>query len=96
MRDKSKNQFSTNSRINGVQKSGFSEIPKKKTNNTKNVLFVFFSNLSNLNDFYLDLTNDKGRNKKQLLLFLELKSPIPVFHPAILYVFVFIKINRYS
>ena len=32
MRDKTKNQFSTNSRINGVQKSGFSEIPKKKKN----------------------------------------------------------------
>ncbi len=48
--------FATDSRTKGVQKSGFSEISKKKkTSNTKNVLFVFLSSFSNRNDFFLDL-----------------------------------------
>ena len=59
MRDKTKNQFSTNSRINGVQKSGFSEIPKKKNEQYKKRIVRFFLQFLNLNDFCLDLTNDK-------------------------------------
>ncbi len=41
MRDKTKNQFSTNSRINGVQKSGFSEIPKKNEQYKKRIVRFF-------------------------------------------------------
>ena len=51
---KVKISFATDSPINGDQKSVFSEI-SKKTSNTKNVLLVFFSNFSNLNDFCLNL-----------------------------------------
>ena len=51
---KLKISFATDSRTNGGQKSGFSEI-SRKTINTKSVLLVFLSNFSNLNDFCLDL-----------------------------------------
>ena len=55
MWDKSKNQFCYRLSNKRRPKVRFFGNFKKKTSNTKSVLFVFSSNFSNLNDFCLDL-----------------------------------------
>ena len=76
--------FATDSRVNGIQKSFFSEI-SKKTSNTKSVLLVFFSNSSNRNNFCLDLITNLFSLIRSLFLairwFHKMTSP-KFFHIA--------------